>query len=319
MARSRTTGTRSWPSLFAMIAVPVALLLVVLGFWAINRPDDCSAELLVNGRKLDVDAAYADLKLKTDASPTAQRVIGERLQFFMSRSAALCRDRSANRITADYYQQQQAILAQGYSEMLRMAASGSLRDVDASTAGDLATATDPARAATPASSLASVTLTNADGAILPSGATVHRGDRLKLSVDATGKRFVYILGVGSSGQAYRLFPSAQSSLSNPVEGKLLIPERADRFMVVGGIPGREQLHIFVSDKPDPRLAELTEITDTKKSAEKVRSSVKQALVVRDLFAERPTVTKPAPAKPQPVDVRSRYGTAAVTIELNNVG
>ena len=227
--------------------------------------------------------------------------------------------RRANRISSDYYQQQQASLAQGYSEMLRIAASGSLRDVDASNADDLATATDPTRAATPAVNLASVTLNNADGAILPSGATVHRGDRLKLSVDATGKRFVYILGVGSSGQAYRLFPSAQSSLSNPVEGKLSIPERAERFMVVGGVPGREQLHIFVSDKPDPRLAELTEIADAEKSPTKVHSSVKQALVVRDLFAEWPAATKPAPAKPQPVDVRSRYGKAAVTIELNNVG
>lgn len=318
MSRSQTTGTQPWQSLVATIAVPLVLLLVVLGFWAINRPDDCSAELLVNGRKLDVDAAFADLKLKTGASPTAQRVIGERLQFFLSRSTALCRDRSANRVTPDYYQQQQAILVQGYSEMLRMAASGSLKDVDESSADDLTTATDPARAAMPTSSLASVTLTNADGAILPSGATVHRHDRLKLAVDVSGKRYVYVLGVGSSGNAYRIFPSAQSSLANPVGGRLTLPESDDQFMKVGGPPGREQFHIFVSDKPESRFADLIEIAGQGQSTVAVLKSVKQALIVRDLFSEPPAKHAPA-AKPQPIDVRSRYGKAAITIDLNNVG
>lgn len=282
--------------------------------------DDCSDELLVNGQKLDLSAAVSALNLKASASPTAQQVISDRLQFFIARSSGLCRDSKAGRIDESAYVKQSEEVSRWFMNIERLAASGKLQNIGPDSKDDLAAALQPVPVRAP-ESLATVTLSNSDGAIIPDGATIHRGDRLALDIDVPSRSYLYVVDVGSSGSLSRIFPSALAGPENPVTGKLRIPADKGSYMKVGGPQGREQILVYVADQRDESIERLFEIQDASK--DKIPADAKalhDAIVVRDLFAE-PPAPKPAKStnKPEPVDASSRFGKALVSFSLNNAG
>jgi hypothetical protein len=298
-----------WDAARLAAIVAIVLLAAFVG-WLLFGRDDCSAELLINGRKLDYGAAIEQLDLKASASPTAQAVVSERLQAFMSLSANLCRDREAGRISEQLYGQRQQYIADWFMNVEQAASSGALKKVGPGQSGQLADSMTGASAAP--QKLAEVSVTNADGAILPDGAIVRDGDRIRIAVKLAQPRYLHIIGVGSSGLAYRIFPSAQSPVTNPVSGTVEIPAQEGRYFRVSGSLGQEELHFFLLEKPDPQIEALGEIGG---QARDMARQVREIVQLRDLFTEPPP--KVAAAAPAPVDVKSRFGSAAITLRYRH--
>ncbi len=295
-------------------AAALVLIVALFVFYKARSHDSCSSELLVAGEKLDFHAAFDKLKLDGAASPAAQQKITEQLQFYIESSARLCRQLKAGEITSAEYLKRNDVASAWYMNILQLAASGKLRTVtpDASTA--LTTAPTVASNAAP-EALATVTLTTSNGAILPDGASVHTGDRIALSISLPKPSYVYVLDFGTSGSLGRAFPASGAS-DNPASGTIRIPSDPAKFLKVGGPPGVERIMVFVSDKPDPELESVSALTSGAKP--EAARAAQQVAVVRDLFAE-PQPPRPPAAKPIPVELRSRFGKAAVTIALRNAG
>jgi hypothetical protein len=319
---AETIPEKSAPSKPNAATIIATLLVgaVLLGFlvWWFFPHDDCADELLIDGRKLNLEAAVDQLNLKTSASPTAQQAISERLQFFISRSAGLCRDHRAGRISdADYLKRGDEVTS-WFMNVERLAASGQLKQIGPDAEEELAQALQPIPAAKPVA-LATAVLKNRDGAILPDGATIHKGDELALYVSLPSPRYLYAVDVGTSGSVSKIFPLAQSAVANPVSMELRIPADPSKFLRVGGPAGMEQILLFVTDKADPHIESLSELsTLDAKAGDPKQSTLRQAIVVRDLFAEPAPPNGPAP-KATPVDVTSRFGKAMVAFRLNNAG
>jgi hypothetical protein len=304
-----------------LITGVVAVLAAVLAYMFIapsTRRDDCAAEILVNGRGYDVRAATKALDLEAKVSPAALAVITERLGYYANRSADLCRDFNRNALSRKEYVARKDEAAQFYMKVYQAAAAGALANVgpnDKSELNKLVTQ-GAAHANAGIEQLAQVTLTNDEGHILPTGATVRDGDRLALDIRVPRRRYLYVLGVGSSGRLYRLYPASSSSGANPVQGNVRIPSDPNQFIRVGGQPGREQLFIFVSDGADRKIEQVTEISSRQPA--RAAAQLRDVVVLRDLFAP-PPADRPTPraTTPQPVDVTGQFGRAAITLELNH--
>ena len=315
--RKNSTSSRAGTSQLIRYGAPaIALILIVVSF-VLYKPlthDSCSSELLVAGEKLDFQAAFDELKLDGAASPAAQEKITQQLQFYIESSARLCRQLKAGQITSAEYLKRIDVASAWYMNIQQLAANGKLREVTPDASAALAVAPTVASSAPP-QVLATVTLTTSDGAILPDGATVHTGDRISLTVTVPKPSYVYVLDLGTSGSLGRAFPVSSAS-DLPASGSIRIPADPAKFLKVGGPPGVEKLMVFVSDKPDPDLENVSELaTDAKAGAAR---SAQQIAVIRDLFAEPGPPRQPA-ANPIPVELRSRFGKAAITIALRNAG
>lgn len=315
--RNRSTALRAGTSQLIRYGAPaVALILIVALFVAFKvfSRDSCSSELLVAGEKLDFQAAFDKLKLDGAASPAAQQKITHRLQFYIESSARLCRQLKNGEVTSAEYLKRIDVASAWYMNIQQLAANGKLREVTPDASDALAVEPTVASSATP-QALATVTLTTSDGAILPDGATVHTGDRISLTVTVPKPSFVYVLDLGTSGSLGRAFPVSSAS-DLPASGTIRIPADPAKFLKVGGPPGVEKLMVFVSDKPDPELEKLAALaTDAKAGAAR---TAQQIAVTRDLFAEPEPPRQPS-AKPIPIELRSRFGKAAITIALRNAG
>ncbi|WP_143066786.1 DUF4384 domain-containing protein [Sphingobium sp. YR768] len=290
----------------------VALLVYVL----VSKRDSCSSELLIAGEKLDFDAALDKLKLNGTASPAAQQTITDRLQFYIESSARLCRRLAAGEISREDYLKRADEANAWYMNIRELAEHGKLREVTPDASVALETAPKVAANASP-ESLATLTLTNSDGAILPDGATVHTGDRIALTVSVPRPSYVYVLDLGTSGTVGRAFPVAGVS-ELPTSGTIRIPGDPTKWLKVGGPPGVEKLMIFVSDKPDPELERVSALASGPQTGAGAARAARQVAVVRDLFAE-PEPPRPPAAKPISVELRSRFGKASITIALHNAG
>lgn len=295
-------------------ATAVALILIAALFVVYKARDRCSSELLVAGEKLDFQAAFDKLRLDGAASPAAQQKITQQLQFYIESSARLCRQLKAGEITSAEYLKRIDVASAWYMNIQLLAANGKLREVTPDASAALAVAPTVASSAAP-QALATVTLMTSNGAILPDGATVHTGDRISLTVTVPKPSYVYVLNLGSSGNLGRAFPVSSAS-DLPASGTIRIPADPAKFLKVGGPPGVEKLMVFVSDKPDPELENVSALaTDAKAGVARI---AQQIAVVRDLLAE-PEPPRPPAAKPIPVELRSRFGKAAITIALRNAG
>lgn len=296
-------------------------LLATAGIWGIwaysNKPDTCSSELLINGRKLDFEAAIKDWSLKTAASPEVKATITEKLAFYQDETARLCRELAAGSISQKDYSESREKARRWYMHLLELEAKGQLASVAGAGVKDDSSADQ--KPADTVSQMVTATLINSDGAILPSGATVHRGDRIRLEIAVPRPSYIYVLGLGSSGNLYRIFPSSLSALKNPVSGSISVPQVEGRYMGVSGEVGTEQLHVFVSDRDDAKISAVPQIGDKWRPSAALVKAVKQEIIVRDLFAEPPPKPAAAVPNPRPINVQSRYGKAVVTYTLNNAG
>lgn len=319
MARKpKQAGGRAAAAWAGVVGVGV-LALGGFAFWLINGRDECTPEITLAGKGLDFEAAAGALQLKAKTSPTAQHVIGEKLQFYANRAADLCRDRKAGRLSDADYTLRKDEAAAWFMEVRRVVESGKLQSLPPEEAGALRDILGGFRTQPAAEPLATVILTDAKGRVLPTNPRVKRGDRLRLRLEGLGaSRFVYVMGVGTSGGAYRIFPSSLVAGGNPVSGRLEIPQHADRYLEVGGPAGRETLYVFVSDRAEPELAAIGEIVASGQAPPAVARSVERRAVLRDLFAEPPPPA-PASAPLLPKALSSRFGAAARTIELINEG
>ncbi len=315
--RKRSSALSAGTSQLIRYGVPAVALILIVTLFVIYKHlshDRCSSELLVAGEKLDFQAAFDKLKLDGAASPAAQQKITQQLQFYIESSARLCRQLKAGEITSAEYLKRIDVASAWYMNIQQLAANGKLREVTPDASAALAVAPTVASSAAP-QVLATVTLTTSDGAILPDGATVHTGDRISLRVMLPKPSYVYVLDLGTSGSLSRVFPVSSAS-DLPASGTIRIPADPAKFLKVGGPPGVEKLMVFVSDKPDPELESVSALaTDAKAGAAR---TAQQIAVTRDLFAETEPPRSPA-TKPIPVELRSRFGKAAITIALRNAG
>lgn len=305
-----------------MVAAAITALTAVLAYLIIapiTRRDDCSSEILVNGRGYDVGAATKALELKAKVSPVALGVISEKFRYYAERSADLCRDLKRGALSPKDYVARKDQAAQFYMTIDRAAAAGVLAAIGTEDRDEfdqlLTQSTESANS--PAEQLGQVTLVNSDGAILPSGATVRNGDWLALNVHVPRSRYLYVLAVGSSGSLNRLYPASTSSTENPVQGDVRIPPSL--FYPVVGPPGRELLYVFMSDKPDPKIERVAEISTHQELKKRAAAQLRDAVVLRDLLAPQPIRTTARPAASRPVDVTGRFGRASITFELNHAG
>lgn len=316
-AKNRSTASRTVASQLIRYGAPAIALILIIALFVSYKSysrDSCSSELLVAGEKLDFQAAFDKLKLKGAASPAAQEKITQQLQFYIESSARLCRQLKAGQITSAEYLQRIDVASAWYMNVQQLAANGKLRDVTPDSSAALAVAPTVTSSAAP-QLLATLKLTTSDDAILPDGATIRAGDRIALTVTVPKPSFVYVLNLGSSGSLGRAFPVSSAS-DLPVSGTIRIPADPAKFLKIGGPPGLEKLMVFVSDEPDPELEKVAVLT-TNAKADAARSA-QQIAVVRDLFTESELPRAPA-ARPIPVELRSRFGKAAITITLRNAG
>ncbi len=87
--------------------------------------------------------------------------------------------------------------------------------------------------------------------------TFHSGDRIRLSIEANGNGYLYVINRGSSGSWKVLFPSAE------VDGGSNTIERGRRYEIPNGFwftfdeqAGEEKLFIVLSRRPEPDLENL---------------------------------------------------------------
>lgn len=316
-ATPRRTSTR-W-KIWALIAAMVVLVVALVIFLVMNRVrDSCSSEILVNGQSLDFSAAVAKLKLDAKASPPAQAEIKDRLQFYLDRSSQLCRDVANHRRAQQDYVAQSDLAARWYMAVEDRVASNAFADVTAANAPGVRDALEQLPGSDAPRSVARVTLTSEDHAIIPDGATIRAREGLRLALDIPTPRYVYVLDQDTEGAITRVFPSSRFSSRNPVQGHIEIPEEAGRFLRVAGPKGTERIYIFFADKPDSGIEAQPEIALTTDDGKNARTALRNTIVVRKLLAEPPP-PKSATSKPAPIDVRSRFGSSTFTYTLDNVG
>jgi hypothetical protein len=278
-------------------------------------PRPCDPSLLVGGRKLDFKAAMQSLKLNVSASPAAQDVIKENLQFFLARSEQLCRSQREGTIPNAEYESRNDQIATWYMQLLTNAQQGKLRAVQPGQKDALNAAVSQLPISNAPEKLAEVNLQDTDGRLIPSGATLRNDDRFAINLNVSNSSFVYVVSQGTSGKISRIFPSVFSSKGNPVKGPVRIPEDLSRFIKVAGAPGVEKLYVFVGHERDTELEKIPQIGTQDKNEDETRQKFAERIVTRDFFVTASNSTPAARSKP--IDMKSVYGQASSELEFDH--
>ena len=247
-----------------LLCVPAVLSSVAFG--ACDRtgskpPPSCDVGIVYSGLDLDAEVKAGNkFGAKVSASQTAIREIRKSVEDYGMQWKTLCHDREADRVTAEYYQNETGKLRTRLDEVNRLRAQLS----SATNASEYATAArEFYQAAVPSAQRSGLTAQlrvmaqipgQSEFEVMPQGAVLSTETmvRFETVVDATA--YLYLYQVNSSGELQLLYPDPRMP-PNPVQpGVVQLPAEAVGFFKVDDKDlGIEEVHLIASPKAIPSL------------------------------------------------------------------
>ena len=129
MAETRQSNGIPWLGLAALLAVTIVALFLINR--VVPEGDECSSDLLMQARGLDLSMKAAGVEAGAKMSPAAQAALTEKLQGYVQASSNLCRMHKAGAISGEEYRIQIAQLNQAVGLLRRAASEGLLSDPNA--------------------------------------------------------------------------------------------------------------------------------------------------------------------------------------------
>ena len=212
----------------------------------------CVSGIEYQGRVLDLEGAYKAVGIKAGTEKKAIREVSEVTTIYLNEAASLCDQYRAGDLTPEEYADRRERLSQRFAELAKFTESrppAELSPKEIPAFLEVLPVFAPTAKRESLSTIISVWAhEDGDSRRIGSGDVLKSGGDFSIDVDIGREVYLYVVIEDSTGKVYRIFPSEATGGSNPVSGKIRIPEAEGSYLTLDDEPGTETLYFIVGGR-----------------------------------------------------------------------